>query len=112
MFGNREDHVLRAVHFKPGVSVVIGGRYAATTYWALDHMPDVLVEEKANGDLWMVTPSDGRLRIVHSDSIAWRLYERPGTEAQKVEPALVKKKEAERMYADKFKAPIKGTEKR
>lgn len=104
---------LRAVHFMPGVSVVIGGKYAAITYWDIGSYPDVLVDPQTNGDYWFITPHDGRIRKVRAQHIAWTLEEPEGTEAQKTEPALKKRDEARKAYQEKFgkrPEPIKGTE--
>lgn len=103
---------LRAVHFIPGVSVVLGGKYAAITFWDLDKYPDILVEKQDNGDFHFITAHDGRVRKVRASAIAWTLEEPPGTEAQKTEPALKKRAEAEKLYAAKFRGggAIKGTE--
>ena len=103
---------LRAVHFKPGVSIVLGGKYSHAQFWDLEKFPDVLVERQDNGDYCFITPWDGRIRRVRADAVAWTLEEPPGTEHDKLKPALAKRDEARRMYQEKFgkREPIKGTE--
>ena len=104
---------LRAVHFIPGVSVVIGGyQHSTLTFWELEKHADVLVEPQQNGDYHFITPNDGRVRRVRAAAIAWTLEEPPGTEHDKLKPALAKRDEARRMYQEKFgkREPIKGTE--
>lgn len=93
---------LRAVHFIPGVSVVIGGKYAAITYWDIASHPDVLVEKQDNGDYWLVTAWDGRVRKLRASAVAWTLEEPPGCESSKTEPALAKMRAAREAYEKKF----------
>lgn len=106
---------LRAVHFMPGVSVTIGGKYSAITFWDFEKYPDIFAERRDNGDVWITTAWDGRRRVVARQAVAWVLEEpeHTGAELAKIEMAMVKRREAEKMYADKFGAkPIKGTEQR
>lgn len=65
---------LRAIHFCPGVSVTVGGKYAAITFWDREKYPDVECIEQKNGDCWIVT-KDGRVREVSALVIAWKLRE-------------------------------------
>lgn len=103
---------LRAVYFAQGVSVMIGGKYSAITFWDFEKHPDIFAEEKDNGDVWLTTAWDGRRRRVRAHSVSWVLEEMPqtGAELTKIEAALGKRREAEKMYAEKFKKPIAGTE--
>lgn len=113
MLHDKKDMTLRAIHFKPGVNVVYGGKYNSATCWDLVKYPDVLVEIQDSGDIWFVTPWDGRMREVKSSEVAWKLYEPPGADTSSVEPALRVQREAKKAYHDKFgKPPIKGTEQR
>lgn len=66
---------LVAVYFRSGVSVTVGGRFAALTSWQADkHGSEVTCELQKNGDAWLTT-KDGRRRIVRWSAIDHEAWE-------------------------------------
>lgn len=63
------------VQFMPGVSVTVGGKFAALTSWSCEkHGKDIQCEEQKSGDLWLTT-KDGRRRVVRPWAIEYTTYE-------------------------------------
>lgn len=105
---------LRSVHFKPGVVVPFGGAYPESSFWSIEKHPLVLVEECNNGNVILTCTWDGTQHEIERSSVGRkvRAHDQVAETDVAVKAAMVKRREAERAYADKFgaKQPIKGTE--
>lgn len=73
---------LASVTFMPGISVMVGGKWSALTFWSrqkhVDEVKDegsrIHCEELKNGDV-RITTADGRTRKVTPWAVAYCTYE-------------------------------------
>lgn len=71
---------LRAVHFVPGISVTVGGKYPALSFWDRSKHPELACERQPNGDLaisWREGVPDRIVRTVKAIAIAWEMADPP-----------------------------------
>jgi hypothetical protein len=67
---------LIGVQFNPGVSVSVGGKHTAITYWDREKLPEIACDEQQDGSLIIYWRENPRLkRKVRPWSIAWSLHE-------------------------------------
>lgn len=70
---------LVSVQFRNGVSIAIGGKWSALTFWnhekhGRDLVEPVHCEEQKNGDVWLTT-RDGRRRVLRPWAVDVTTYE-------------------------------------